>query len=390
MRESIVTLSRSPVRTMLNALGPALAIATATAVIGLSESAAGAVSNTFNALEATMVVFTNNSPAPDPPDLTPAAERPLDRLNGVVTSGLVWQLGGQGTYFQVRRTAEDTQRTYRLPVTAASANGLAVIGARILTGRLFDGGMDKRIDMVALLGSEAAGQLGISSVGMSPVIYVGNVPLTVIGIVDRAPLDPGALLGVIIPDSAAAALDGPQGALQDRQIVVHTKAGAAQLVGRQGAYAIDPYRPGDISPQVPVNPVQLRESVSASLTALLLAVACLTLAIGVIAIANMTLLSVISRRAEIGLRRSVGAAPKHIAVLVLSETGLTGTVGGLIGVSAGVLVIAILCASRQWAPVLTPWLLLAAPVGGTAAGFLAGIYPAWRASLVNPIEALQR
>ena len=62
---------------------------------------------------------------------------------------------------------------------------------------------------------------------------------------------------------------------------------------------------------------------------------------GVVAIA--TLLSVLQRRGEFGLRRSVGAAPRHVAVLVLSEAGLTGTAGGLIGTSAGVLVISAVC-----------------------------------------------
>jgi putative ABC transport system permease protein len=337
-----------------------------------------------------MVVFANNNPAPSPPDLTEAAERPLDRLHGVIRAGLVWQLGGQGTVFQVSRTAQDTQSALSLPVTAASAGGLAVTGAQVSAGRLYDAGMDHRSDMVALLGSAAASQLGIANVGVSPVIYIGGVAYTVIGIVDRAPLDPSALLGVIMPDSTAAAVGGGAFVTGNRQIIVTTVPGAAQLTGRQGSYAIDPVHPGQIAPQVPIDPARLRESVSASLTSLLLAIALIALGVGVIAIANTTLLSVIQRRAEIGLRRSVGAAPRHIAVLVLSEAALTGTVGGVIGASAGVLVISAVCASRHWASVLAPALLAAAPAVGATAGLLAGLYPAWRASRVTPIEALQR
>ena len=163
-----------------------------------------------------------------------------------------------------------------------------------------------------------------------------------------------------------------------------------RLSAWQGPFAIDPFRPRDITAEVPVDPARLRQSVSASLTSLLLAIALVALAVGVIAIANTSLLSVLQRRSEIGLRRSVGATPRHIVTLVLCEAGITGTAGGVIGASAGVLVIAAVCASHGWAPVMSFSLLAAAPVTGTASGVLAGLYPALRASRITPIEALQR
>jgi putative ABC transport system permease protein len=172
--------------------------------------------------------------------------------------------------------------------------------------------------------------------------------------------------------------------------MVRTDPGAAQLIGRQGPLAIDPLHPRAIAASVPEDPTALRQSVNSSLTSLLLAIALIALGVGVIAIANTTLLSVIQRRAEIGLRRSVGAAPRHIAVMVVTEAVLTGAIGGLIGTSAGVLIVSAVCASHGWSPVLDPALLLFAPAAGAVAGLLAGLYPAWRASRVSPISALQR
>jgi putative ABC transport system permease protein len=389
--DALLAVSRAPLRTVLSSMGTVLAVGTAVATIGLSESAAGAVSGSFNALLATEVVFVNSGfHGPVPADLTEAAERRLAHLNGVMKAGLEWQIGGQSGAFQVSRTAQDTESDHRLPVTAASADGLAVIGAKVSAGRLFDAGMDRRRDLVALLGANAAQLLGITGIGESPVIYISGTAFTVIGIVNRAPTDPGALTGAIIPDTAATVVGGGSGGTDNRQITVRTSPGAAQLIGRQGPYAIDPLHPGKVSADVPVDPARLRESVSSSLTSLLLAVALIALAVGVIAIANTTLLSVLQRRAEIGLRRSVGAAPRHIAALVLSEASLIGAAGGVIGTSIGVLVISAVCASRGWIPVLAPGLLAAAPVTGLSAGLLAGLYPAWRASRISPIEALQR
>lgn len=390
-REALLAVTRAPLRTVLTSMGTVLAVGTAIATIGLSSSAAGAVSGTFDALRATIVTFSDNNRYQSPPDLTDKAEKPLDRLNGVVRAGLIWSVGNGGRLYQVGRTTpQPGQPQIGLPVTAASAGGLATIGAKVSAGRLYDAGMDQRGDQVALLGATAARQLGITSVGEAPVIFIGSDAFTVVGIVQRAPLDPTVLLGVIVPPSAAGTIAGQFGANFGRQIMVRTTPGAAQLIGRQGALAIDPLFPHRISASVPEDPTALRQSVNSSLTSLLLAIALIALGVGVIAIANTTLLSVVQRRAEIGLRRSVGAAPRHIAVMIVAEAVLTGAIGGLMGTSVGVLIISAVCASRGWAPVLDPALLLAAPAAGAVAGLLAGLYPAWRASRVSPISALQR
>lgn len=393
VRDALAAVIRSPLRTVLTSTGTAPAVGTAVATIGLSDSASGAVSATFNALQATIVTFSNNNSSPVPPELNETAEKRLDRLNGVAGSGLVWILGGGGAgqLYPVGRTAPQFDgQPAELPVAVASPGGLATIGATVSAGRLYDSGMDHRGDSVVLLGSAAARQLGISGLGESPVIYIGEKAFTVIGIISKAPIDPQVLLGVIVAPGVAAAIAGVKGADASRQMIVRTAPGAAQLIGRQGPYAIDPLHPGRILASVPVNPAQLREAVSASLTSLLLAIALVAFAIGLIAIANTSLLSVIQRRPEIGLRRSLGAAPRHIAVLVVLETALTGTIGGVLGTSVGVFITSGVSASRGWAPVLDPRLLLSAPAAGAVAGMLAGLYPAWRASRVSPISALQQ
>src|SRR5215469_8569883 len=80
LREAVLAVTRAPVRTILTSMGTVLAVGTAIATIGLSDSAAGAVSNTFNALRATIVTFSDHDRYRRPPDLTDKAERPLDRL----------------------------------------------------------------------------------------------------------------------------------------------------------------------------------------------------------------------------------------------------------------------------------------------------------------------
>ena len=87
IREALIAVTRAPVRTVLTSMGTVLAVGTAIATIGLSDSAAGAVSNTFNALRATIVTFSDSNQFQRPPDLTETAERALGRLHGVVEIG---------------------------------------------------------------------------------------------------------------------------------------------------------------------------------------------------------------------------------------------------------------------------------------------------------------
>lgn len=107
-------------------------------------------------------------------------------------------------------------------------------------------------------------------------------------------------------------------------------------------------------------------------------------------IANTTLVAVMERTGEIGLRRALGARGRHITWQFLAESTALGLIGGLIGTSLGTGVVVGVSAARAWTPVLDPTTLATAPVLGLVTGLLAGLYPAWRASRIPPAEALRR
>ncbi|HEX4982184.1 MAG TPA: ABC transporter permease [Ilumatobacteraceae bacterium] len=114
----------------------------------------------------------------------------------------------------------------------------------------------------------------------------------------------------------------------------------------------------------------------------------ISLVVGAIGIANVTLVTVMERTGEIGLRRALGARHRHIAGQVLCESAAIGVIGGIVGASAGIVTV-VVSASRDWTPLLDPWLPSAAPPAGALVGLLAGAYPAIRAARMEPVEALR-
>jgi ABC-type lipoprotein release transport system permease subunit len=275
---------------------------------------------------------------------------------------------------------------YAVRVVAVSPGLFDVVEAELRTGRVFDALHNERGDRIAVLGSGAAERLNIDRVDHQPAIFVGDELLIVSGIVDDVIRQPMLLNAVIVPDGAARELFGMEGI---DAVHIRTEIGAAQLIADQAPIALHPNDPDALAVGAPVDPTVLRTSVEEDVNALFVILGGVSLLIGAIGIANVTLVSVLERVGEIGLRRSLGAARRHIAAQFLVESGSMGLIGGIVGASAGVLVVVAVSAMRTWTPVIDPWVPLAAPGLGMLVGFLAGLYPAWRAASLQPVDALR-
>lgn len=166
--------------------------------------------------------------------------------------------------------------------------------------------------------------------------------------------------------------------------------GAAGQVAKEIPAAVAPTQMGAIDVTPPPDPRQLRDEVSNDLGSLLIGLALICLFVGAVGIANTTLVAVVERTAEIGLRRALGARRRHIAAQVMCESAALGGIGGLIGTSVGVLIVLGVALSRDWNAVMSPTLTLTSPLIGLCVGGLAGLYPAIRAARIEPTEALRR
>ncbi|GAB3445854.1 ABC transporter permease [Actinophytocola sediminis] len=382
VREAWLSVSGNPTRSLLTALGTMLAAAAFVATLGLSATVAAQVSDEFDVRRATEVVVRpaddHAGPATPAWQSTQARDR-LAALNGVEAAGARLALPDQ----PVRRTADSTADTASVRVLGLHAGALDVVEPNIRLGRTFDTFHDRTAAPVVLLSSAVADQLGITRVGVA--VFVGDRTHTVIGIYDDVVRHPETMTGVLMPFDTAARLPGT-GA--ERDFVIRTAPGAATLIGDQAALALSPEDPRLLVAVAP--PDTPRRAVDHDLARLSLVLSLIALAAGTVSIGIAAMVGVHARAPELGLRRAVGAQPKHIFAQLLAETTVLGWLGGLLGAGAGVLVTVTFALARSWQPVVDLPTVLVASVAGALAGLLAGVLPAWQATRIQPATALQR
>jgi putative ABC transport system permease protein len=134
---------------------------------------------------------------------------------------------------------------------------------------------------------------------------------------------------------------------------------------------------------------QLAYVVTDSMKLLVAVIASLSLLVGGIGIMNIMLVSVTERTREIGIRLAVGATPGNVLAQFLIEAVVLALAGGVIGVSGGLAVAVALAHGVGWPVVLSPGMVLLAWAVSAAVGVFFGYYPAWKASRLDPIEALR-
>jgi macrolide transport system ATP-binding/permease protein len=134
---------------------------------------------------------------------------------------------------------------------------------------------------------------------------------------------------------------------------------------------------------------QMMSSTTESMSALLLIVATISLIVGGVGIMNIMLVSVTERTREIGLRMAVGARSHHILRQFLVEAVVLCLVGGAIGIVAGRLASLAVKHFKNWPIEASVTMIVAAVAVSVGVGVIFGFYPAWKASRLDPIEALR-
>lgn len=393
LAEATAGMLQRPARSALTALGTVLGVGTFVAILGLTATTSSQIDSRFNALTATEVTVEEadqDQEARTGPAFPEDADARLKQVNGVRDGGVFWTVTtGDDTTVRSAPVSGSSGGGERIDVVAASPGALRAAVPTLAEGRLYDEYLSGTGEPVAVVGSGIAARLGITTLQTHPAVYIGDEPFTVVGIIEDVERKAELLLSVVVPRTQAEQIWG-ESETGEARMLISTELGAAQQVAAEAPTALRPDHPEYLRALPPPDPKTLRGNVTSDLSQLFLLLAGICLVIGAVGIANTTLVAVLERTGEIGLRRALGARGRHITAQFLAESGVLGALGGLVGTSLGTLTVVAVALARDWTPVVHPGTVAAAPVIGLVTGVFAGLYPAWRASRIEPADALRR
>ncbi len=402
LRVALTGLLRNKMRSLLTMLGVIIGVAAVIVMVSISAGTEATIEEQITGL-GTNLVF-----------VTASFQRGLPGGGGGEGGGLVYAdayaIADQIVGVQAIVVEQPSSETVKAgdvtldqtEVLGSTADFPSVRDMQIAEGRYFKQEEVDRKAKVAVLGASIASELFGTNDPIGEVITVGNTKLTVIGVFaergqvsetdyDARIYTPITVVFQKFTPNQFARLIGDR----VRVIYVELKPDANMddvilqielLLARRHDVSLDS---ADFSVTTQQDIINTQESTTAAFRNLLAWVAGVSLVVGGIGIMNIMLVSVTERTREIGIRQSVGATPGDVRWQFLAEAMLLSLFGGLIGILAGISGAVIFGAASGMRTVVLPTSILLAFLSAAAVGVFFGYYPANKAALLDPIEALR-
>jgi putative ABC transport system permease protein len=265
----------------------------------------------------------------------------------------------------------------------------------VMQGRYFSEAENDRAAQVCLIGDSIVQAFFPGADPLGRMIRIGNTEYTVIGTIEKI----GSVLGqdqdnfAIIPLNQFFRLR-PRFSLTLNVLTNDTKGSfeRAQDEATVILRARRHVRPGvdsDFFIGTKDSYISLWQSISGAFFAVFMMVSSISAVVGGIVIMNVMLVSVTERTKEIGVRRALGATKRDIAKQFLTESVMQCLMGGIVGVSAGFLIATLLRTFTAFPASVQTWVAILGLILSSVIGLFFGIYPATRASGLDPVVALR-
>jgi putative ABC transport system permease protein len=250
---------------------------------------------------------------------------------------------------------------------------------------------------VLVIGSELADKL---LAGVDPInkqVMIGGLPYRVIGVVEKQ----GTLFGLSLDKFAVMPFSAPGRRLicpiniLDALIVQTADPTSMQLALDEtealmrGRRQLKPEQESNFAFQTAEGALGSWEKISAVLMVALPGLVAISLVVGGIVIMNIMLMAVSERTREIGIRKALGARRRDILAQFVVESATLSAVGALFGIGLGIALAFVIKAMTPLPAAVAPWSIVVGVILGVTVGIVAGVYPASRASRLDPIAALR-
>jgi putative ABC transport system permease protein len=285
-------------------------------------------------------------------------------------------------------------------VTGTTPGVLSVRDWSLASGRIFTDQDVRNANKVCVLGQTVVDNLFGNADPLGQIVRIKKVPFTVIGVLaskGQSVMGQDQDDTIFVPlTTAQKKIFGTPFLGMVRSIAVKAKS-AAELAPAEvqitellrQRHRLSPRQEPDFTVRNLTQMMQAAEQSTQVMALLLAAIASVSLLVGGIGIMNIMLVSVTERTREIGIRMSVGAKTWDIRLQFIIEALTLSLIGGVAGIILGVTGSKVLSAVAGWSTVVSPLSVLLAFGFSGLVGLFFGFYPAYKASLLNPIEALR-
>jgi putative ABC transport system permease protein len=398
---AFVALMRNKARALLTTLGVVIGVASVISMVAVGEGAKARVEGVFAAMGTNMLVVLSGSTSSggvmggfgSMPTLT------WDDLRAIRTQAPAVKVAAPA--MSARVTIISDEGNWTTGVTGTAPDFFDIRAWKLARGRLFDQDDIDASAKVIVLGQTASEKLfGPNVDPIGRIVRLRSAPFQIIGVLERKGQSP---MGSDYDDTAVVPYTAfqtkIQGSLQNYvagAILVsaispaETKRAQREIESiLRDRHHIANATDDDFSVRNLAEIANAQQQGTKALTGLLAAVAVVSLIVGGIGIMNIMLVSVTERTREIGVRMAVGAKPWHVLAQFLVEATSLSMAGGLIGIALGLISARIVAAKFGWVFTTRPDMIVLAFGFSALVGIAFGLYPARKASRLDPIEALR-
>lgn len=397
LRDGFKTLAANKVRTGLSMLGILIGVAAVVAMLALGRGAQKAIEQQLSSLGSNLLMVRPGGSHSGHVALETGASTRLTIEDATSIKDGIPEIEGVAPSVTGRGQVTYLDKNWNTQLLGASPEYASMRASMPTIGRFYSEDETRQRSAVAVIGATVVRQLFDGGDPIGEMIKINRINFQVIG---------------ILPEKGASGWRD-----QDDTIVIPITTAMRRLMGKDYVDSIDlKVADGEDTGAVQravkdlllmrhrIPPIQqqdafdirnmadIKAALSASsntMSSLLAAIAAISLLVGGIGIMNIMLVSVTERTREIGLRKAIGARRFDILSQFLAESVVVSTIGGLLGILLGTLITILISLIAGWVTSISIASVLLAFFFSSSIGVIFGIYPARKASNLNPIEALR-